>query len=132
MVNNDTLLKLFHSFPEGIINRNLEFVADPHKRVNSYFRLDNCETDEDVTAKVLEYLSREAFKSLHFNSKGRNTMVHEYHRNGINLFCGTSFTHDDMEDIYTYLGGGCNHEKTLRFIRSGYDMNILPQKRPCQ
>jgi len=132
MVSNDTLFKLFHAFPDAIINRNLEFVADPHKRVNSYFRLDNCETEEDVTAKVLEYLSREAFKSLHFNSAGRNTQVHEYHRKGINHFCGTSFTHDDMEDIYTYLGGGCNHKKTLAFIRSGYNMDTLSQKVPQQ
>ena len=45
--------------------------------------------------------------------------------NGINQFLDTDFTEKDMEQIYTYLGNACNHEKTLRFIASGYDMSVL-------
>ena len=74
---------------------------------------------------ALEWLSREAFKSQHFDSESRNKQVHRYHRMGINRFCGTDFTEMDMRLIYTYLGNRCNHEKTLRFIRSGYDMEVL-------
>lgn len=63
MVEQKVLNDLFTAFPDAIINRNLEFVADPNRRVNSYFRLEDCETREDVTAKLLEWLSRDAFKS---------------------------------------------------------------------
>ena len=128
MVSNEVLSKLFRAFPDAIINRNLEFVADPDRRVNSYFRLDNCETEEDVEAKCLEYLSRESFKSEHFNAAWRNAQVHSYHLSGINNFCGTAFTEDEIEDIYTHLGGGIHHQKTLAFIRSGYDMTIVTGK----
>lgn len=128
MVSTEILHKLFRAFPNGNINHNLEFIADPHRRVNSYFCLGNCETEEDVAAKVLEWLSREASYSLHFHSDRRNRQVHEYHRKGINSFCGTSFTPDDMGEIYTYLGNAVHHQKTLEFIRSGYDMAVLPWK----
>lgn len=125
MVEQKVLNDLFAAFPDAILNRHLEFVADPHRRVSSYFRLDNCETREDVVAKLLEWLSREAFKSQHFDASWRNAQVHKYHLDGINQFCGTTFTPEDMEEIYTYLGNGINHQKTLHFIRSGYDMEVL-------
>ena len=44
---------------------------------------------------------------------------------GINMFLHTNFSFDDMETIYTYLGNACNHERTLKFVRSGYDMAIF-------
>lgn len=125
MVNQATLNKLFAAFPDAIMNRNLEFVADPHRRVNSYFRLEDCETEEDVAAKVLEWLSREADKSMHFTPKWRNDQVHEYHLKGINQFCGTNFSKEEISIIYEKLGNRCNHERTIRFIRSGYDMSVL-------
>lgn len=125
MVEQKALTELFTAFHDAILNRNLEFVADPHRRVNSYFRLDNCETRMDVSAKLLEWLSREAYKSQHFNVEWRNAQIHKYHLDGINQFCGTAFTPEDMEVIYTYLGNGINHQKTLDFIRNGYDMEVL-------
>lgn len=128
MVSQQVLNDLFGAFPNAIINRNLEFIADPNRRVNSYFRLDNCDNRMDVRCKVLEYLSREAYKSQHYNVKWRNDMVHEYHRQGINAFLGTNFSHDDMEIIYTYLGNGVNRSKTLAFIHSGYKLAILKRR----
>lgn len=128
MVGQQILTKLFFAFPNGFINHNLEFIADPHHCVNSYFRLEDCETEEDVAAKILEWLSREAYKSLHFNSDRRNRQVHEYHLKGINAFCGTVFNEDDIEEIYTYLGNRVNHQKTLEFIRSGYDLAVLKKE----
>ncbi len=125
MVGQEVLKDLFAAFPNAIINHNLEFIADPTPRVNSYFRLDNIETREEASAKVLEYLSREAFKSLHFNTEKRNKQVHDYHLYGINTFCGTNFTEDDIDTIYTYLGNEVNRPKTLEFIRSGYDLTVL-------
>lgn len=125
MVSQAVLQDLFAAFPNAIINHNLEFIADPTPRVNSYFRLDNIETREEAICKVLEYLSREAFKSQHFYVEWRNHQVHDYHLRGINAFCGTGFTEDGIEIIYTYLGNEINRPKTLEFIRSGYDMTVL-------
>lgn len=125
MVEQKVLNDLFAAFPDAILNPHLEFVDDPHRRVNSYFRLDNCETRVDVVAKVLEWLSREAFKSQHFDADWRNAKVHKYHIDGINQFCGTAFSSEDMELIYTELGNCIRHQKTLEFIRSGYDMSVL-------
>ena len=127
MISTEVMHDLFKAFPSGIINHNLEFVADPHIRVNSYFRLEDCETRLDVTAKLLEWLSREAYKSQHFSTERRNREVHEYHLNGINTFCGTSFDHEDIKEIYSHLGNRCNHQKTLNFIRSGYDLDVLKE-----
>ena len=128
MVSNETLRKLFLAFPNAIINRNLEFVADPNRRVNSYFRLEDCETEEDVAAKLLEWLSREAYKSQHYTPEWRNEQVRAYHLLGINTFCGTNFCKDDIRIIYSTLGNRVHHEMTLDFIRSGYDMNALTRK----
>ena len=125
MVHQKVLSDLFRAFPDAIINRNLEFVANPNRRVNSYFRLEDCETWEDVTAKVLEWLSREAYKSQHYHVEWRNKEVHEYHLLGINAFCKTNFSHDDIRIIYTKLGNRVNHKLTLDFIRSGYDISLL-------
>lgn len=81
MVATPILKKLFDAFPNGFINHNLEFIAHPHHRVNSYFCLGNCETEEEIS------------------------------------------------EIYTYLGNCVNHPKTLKFIRSGYDMSVLYEPR---
>lgn len=74
---------------------------------------------------LLEWLSRDAYKSLHYSTDRRNEEVHEYHRQGINSFLGTSFTPEDMAIIYQRLGNAAHHQKTLEFIRSGYDMEVL-------
>lgn len=52
-------------------------------------------------------------------------MVHQYHLNGINKFLGTDFTREDMKMIYVNLGNAVHHQKTLEFIDSGYDMELL-------
>ena len=44
-----------------------------------------------------------------------------------NKFLGTNFTEDDFEYIYTYLGNGCNKTIAIKFIESGYDLDVLKQ-----
>ena len=123
MVGSEVLLKLTHSFPRSFINGSLEFIA--HKRANEYFRLEDCECEFDVKCKVLEWFSRAAFKTEPFDNYNQNEKFHIFMLDGINKFLGTNFTHEDMEDIYTYLGNRCNHPKTEKFIESGYDMSVL-------
>ena len=111
--------KLSTAFPLLYVNRNNELIINPER--NTYFSLDGVESERDLQAKILEWLSREASKSLFPNSR-------RYHLSGINIFLKTDFTQDEMIAIYTFLGNACDHEKTLRFIESGYDFSILPKK----
>ncbi len=111
--------RLSAAFPLLFINRHNELVIHPKR--NTYFRLDGVETERDLKAKILEWLSREASKSIYPWSR-------KYHLDGINSFLGTDFTKEEMNEIYTYLGNGVNHEKTLHFIESGYDLSILPKQ----
>jgi phenylalanyl-tRNA synthetase beta subunit len=113
-------------FPGSFINQCGEFIA--YSEANEYFILHNCESTLDVKCKVLEWLSRAAFKTTPFGVK-KNQAFHNFMLDGINRYLGTSFTHDEMDKIYTYLGNCVNHSKTLRFIENSYDMSILTEPR---
>ena len=39
----------------------------------------------------------------------------------------SEFTEDEMMEIYTYLGNACHHQKTIAFVKSGYDMKVLKE-----
>ena len=117
LFENDEIRNRFGAaFPKFFINHNLEVIV--HPRRNTYFLLKGVETEVDLVAKILEWLSREAAKSVTKESQ-------KYHLDGINAFLGTNFSQDDMMQIYTYLGNCCNHKRTLRFIESGYDLSVL-------
>ena len=44
---------------------------------------------------------------------------------GINAFLDTDFSYEDMELIYTYMGGGIKHGLTLVFIDHDMSMKWL-------
>lgn len=120
ILENDELRGRFtQAFPKFYINHNLEAIVYPPR--NIYFLLKDVHTEKDLIAKILEWLSREAAKSVSRQSQ-------KYHLAGINAFLGTSFTQDEMMEIYTRLGNCCNHERTLRFIESGYDFAVLSKE----
>lgn len=112
--------KLLECFPGSFINARDEFIA--HPRTNQYFLLNNCQTVEDVEAKVLEWLSRPAFKTQPYSQEWRNRRFHEFMLAGVNAFLDTDFSEDDMELIYTYMGCGIKHSLMLDFI--GHDMSM--------
>ena len=114
---------LMACWPGSFIYRNGEFIA--HRRSNTYLIFENCETMEDLQCKVLEWLSRSAYKTQCYNSNAANKKFHQFMLDGINKFLGTGFTFDDMELIYTYLGNEVHHDLTQRFVQSGYDMEVL-------
>lgn len=116
------LEKLCECFYQAFMNGIGEIIL--HKKANDYFNLKNCETELDVKCKVLEFCSR-SYKQEPYDVGWRNADYQHYMRNGINEYLGTNFTADDLETIYTYLGNACNHEKTVEFVNSGYDMQIL-------
>jgi len=114
---------LLEAFPDSFINEYNEFIA--RKRENLYIVLDNCEYPEDIHCKVLEWFSRSASCISLYSADWRNKKYQSMIRNCINDYLGTEFSADDMERIYEVLGNAINHELTLRFVRSGYDMDVL-------
>lgn len=119
------VIELMKAFPQSVINYNCEFIAD--LKTNQYFRLNDCHTELDIKCKVLEWLSRAACKTQFSRYERRNKELQSEMRKRINKYLGTSFTAADMRTIYTELGNACNHEKTIEFINSGYDMSILEE-----
>lgn len=126
MISWDLVTKLMICFPNSVINHNGEFIA--HIKSNTYFILKNCNSEMDVKCKVLEWLSRPAYKTEPFNSKRSNDEFHRFILKGVNQFLDTDFKEDDMEMIYTYIGNACNHKKTIMFIESNYDKSVLKMK----
>ena len=123
MVSWEVIKKLCNSFSGSFINDEGEFIA--HVKGNQYFILRTCETELDVKCKVLEWFSRGAYKTDPYRTEKKNDEFHEFMLNGINKFLDTEFDTLDIEEIYTYLGNACNHEKTIAFIESGYIMTAL-------
>lgn len=127
MIGVDIVVKLAKAFPGGFLNGQGEFIA--HKKANEYFKLVDCETELDVKCKVLEWLSRGAYKAIPFHRALDNTALHIFMLKGINDFLGTRFSVEDIEKIYTRLGNRVNHQKTVRFVESGYNMAVLEWER---
>lgn len=123
MVDSLVTKKLAMAFPNSFINTALEFIA--HKEANEYFRLEDCENEFDVKCKVLEWLSRGAYKTCPFHSNLKNERFHNFMLNGINDFLGSDFTEDDIAIIYQKLGNRVRHSLTEEFINSGYGMAVL-------
>ena len=116
-------LKLMQSFPGSFITTNGEFIA--HKKSNTYLVFTNCETLKDLQCKILEWFSRAAYKTEPYYTDKSNDKFHRFMLDGVNDFLCTAFTFDDMDLIYTRLGNACNHELTVKFVDSGYDMEVL-------
>lgn len=129
MIDFDMIMRLMYCFPGSLMNDRGVFVADKKKANHTYICLDVCENEMDIKCRVLEWLSRSACKSLAYDSDYHNKKFWTFMREGINKYLGTNFSHDDMMEIYTYLGNEINHAKTIRFIESGYDMKVLEEKR---
>ena len=123
MIEWDMITKLFDCFPGSYINSALEFVVRPDTL--QYFRLEDCDDELDIKCKILEYLSRGAFKTCPYNSSIENERLHDLIFNGLNKYLGTNFTIKQIETIYVYLGNRIDHKKTIEFIKSGYDFNIF-------
>ena len=115
--------QLLRCFPGSFVNYNGEFIAN--RRANVYFVIKDCKTERDVQCKVLEWFSRHASKSAPFKTKESNVKFRIFMRNGINEFLGTNFSEAELLDVYIHLGNGINHQLTVAFIRSGYDLSVF-------
>ena len=118
--------KLLECFPGSFINARDEFIA--HPRTNQYFLLGNCQTVEDIEAKVLEWLSRPAFKTQPYSQEWRNRRFHEFMLAGVNAFLDTYFSEEATDVIYTYMGGDIKHSLMMEFIDHDMSMKWLRGK----
>ena len=123
MVGSPVVKALGKAFPGSFLNTSLEFIA--HKGANEYFLLEDCNTWTEVKCKVLEWLSRGAYKTCPYTSKKKNDEFHAFMLNGINAFLQTDFDEKDMALIYQRLGNRVNHALTMEFVISGYNMALL-------
>lgn len=122
----EEIYALKEAFPKSYVNDHGEMIVEPH--ANQYFIIEGCETKEDIKAKVLEWLSRGACKTEPYETPKRNAEFRQYMKDGVNAYLGTDFTQNELMAIYTYLGNCVNHQRTLNFIRSGYNFSVLEEK----
>lgn len=114
------VMKCFH---DSFINSFGEVIISA--KGNVYFTATDCKTKEDVICKLLEWCSRPMAKGQPYASEKRNSEWRDSLIYGLNLYLRTSFTQDDMYWIYDKLGNRVNHELTLKFIDSKYDLSLV-------
>lgn len=119
----NTMQRLNRCFPGCFINERDEFIA--HDYANQYFSLENVHNELDLKCKVLECLSRGCCKTEPYWNDEDNCEFHSFMLKGVNNFLGTNFTMQEMEVIYQFLGNSVRHDKTIEFVRSGYQMDVL-------
>lgn len=122
MINKE-LLRLMGCFPNSFMNQHGEFIA--HKEANEYFIINNITDDIEMKYKTLEWLSRAAGITEPFRTNKKNIEFNNFMLCGINQYLSTDFTTENMRLIYQKLGNSINRELTIKFVESGYDLEML-------
>ncbi len=123
----DEVFNVMAYFPKSYINRCGELILS--ERGNVYFTTGNCEYKTDIICKLLEWCSRPVAKGQAYASTKRNKEWREELLRGFNEYLGTQFTLEDMYWIYDKLGNAVDHDLTLNFIESGYDLSLVYPKK---
>lgn len=123
----DEIFNVMKCFPDSFINPFGEIIISV--KGNVYFTATDCKTKEDVICKLLEWCSRPMAKGEPYASEKRNNEWRESLIYKLNNYLGTNFTQNDMYWVYDRLGNRVNHELTVKFIESGYDLSLIRPKR---
>lgn len=115
-------LKCLHG---SFINHNNEIILIP--KFNVYTLLDDVETDNDFKAKLCEWFSRDCCCALRYSQNKRLERYYQENIEAFNFICGTNFTKEQVEQIYTKLGNGIKHELTKKFVKSGFDLSVIAE-----
>ena len=107
----------------SFINHNNEIILIP--KFNVYTLLDDVNTDEDFKVKLCEYFSRDCCCALRYSQNKRLERYWKDNTEAFNVICGTDFSVDQMEYIYTYLGNGIKHDLAKKFVKSGFDLSVI-------
>ena len=119
----DEIFNVAKCFPDSFINSNGELIISV--KGNVYFIATDCNTKEDIVCKLLEWCSRPMAKGQPYASEKRNSEWRDSLICRLNEYLGTDFTQEDMYLIYEKLGNRINHDLTLRFIESRYDLDLI-------
>ena len=107
----------------SFINHNNEIILIP--KFNVYTLLDDVNSDDDFKVKLCEWFSRDCCCALRYSQNKRLVKYYQENTGAFNYICGTNFTVEQMEQIYTKLGNGIKHELAKRFVISGFDLSLL-------
>ena len=121
MINE--IFKVMKHFNGSYINPRGELIISD--RGNVYFAAIDCKNKKDVICKLLEWCSRPIAKGEPYATNKRNIEWRMSLLCGYNSYLGTNFTQEDMCWIYDKLGNAINHELTLEFIHSGFDLSLV-------
>ena len=113
-----------HSFIKYYIYGGFEITLDEKNVL--WFSLDEIGSDLELKRRFISVVSR-CYKTQPYTTFKRNIEWQQKHMVAFNKVLGTNFTEDDFEYIYTYLGNGCNKPIAIKFIESGYDIDVLKQ-----
>lgn len=120
------LKRLMGLFPKSYINGANELILVP--KFNKYFRLEDVKTSNQLYAKVISWISREASNSTVYSAEWRNLKYCEEMRMKLNQFLNVNFNNIQWDYIYCKLGNNCNPELRDKFIDSGFDFNVFDQE----
>ncbi|GAA0678936.1 hypothetical protein [Clostridium cadaveris] len=102
--------------PKWFVNSRNELIIEPKN--NIYFNLTDIKNEMDLKCKIIAWLSRPSYKGISNYWQKRIGNI-------FNESLGANFSKNEIEQIYSFLGNDCNRRKTIEFIESNYDFNIL-------
>ena len=124
----DFLIKIMLAFPRSRIEYYVYggFVIYLDEKNRLWFSLEKIESDIELKRRFISAVSR-CYKTEPYRTSKRNIEYQQKYISAFNKALGTKFNIYELEDIYTYLGNGCNKPIAIKFIESGYDLNVLKQ-----
>ena len=124
----DFLIKIMLAFPRSRIEYYVYggFVIYLDEKNRFLFSLEEIESDIELKRRFISVVSR-CYKTQPYRTFKRNIEYQQKYISAFNKALGTKFNIYELADIYTYLGNGCNKPIAIKFIESGYDLNILKQ-----
>lgn len=112
----DVMVKAMNAGFKTFINYNAEVIID--KKWNVYFSTSDIRMLDDLKRKVLISLS-------YYSVKGVKPKRQKRYLDLLNKILDTSFTYEEMELIYRFIGNGIHRKLADAFVKSGFDMQVM-------
>lgn len=119
----ESIQKALEYLDGSFINHRNEIILIPESNV--YTLLDDVETDDDFKVKLCEWFSRDCCCALRYSQQKRLERYWQENTDAFNFICGTSFSVEQMNYIYTYLGNGIKHDLAKKFVKSGFKLSVI-------